>query len=281
MLFVSDVALVKAIQKKSIVWTVHNTYTHECKHPKLELFLRKYLSYTSKYIFCHSISAKKEISEEYRINPSKIQVVPHGNYIGCYDNKIDMYESRKKLNISQNDFVYLFFGQIRPYKGLEDLIEVFNTLKADNIKLLIVGKPKDNNIENWIKSLSKTNRNIIPVLKFIPDADIQIYMNASDVVVLPFKKILTSGSAILALSFGKPIIAPNVASISEVLDNEGSIFYDSLNNQSLLEAMKKIQTLNVKEKGRHNLQIAKNLQWRDAAIRTYDIYKKTIMKSKN
>jgi glycosyltransferase involved in cell wall biosynthesis len=279
-IFIADITFVKYFQKKNIVWTVHNTYTHECKYQKLELILRKYLASISKYIFCHSISAKNEISKEYGISLSKVQVIPHGNYIDCYDNKINKNESRKKLKINGNDFVYLFFGQIRPYKGIEDLIEAFNLLNVNNTKLLIVGVPKDYYLENWIYSMSKNNKNIIFIPKFIPDNDIQIYMNASDVVVLPFKKILTSGSAVLALSFGKSIIAPDVASLGEILDDEGSILYDSSDYQSLLEAMKKALDSNVEKKGLHNLQIAKNLQWEQIAIKTHDIYKKCIVESK-
>jgi glycosyltransferase involved in cell wall biosynthesis len=85
--------------------------------------------------------------------------------------------------------------------------------------LLIVGKPLNQKIAKEINSV--VDNRITTVLEFIPDDDIQIYMNAADVVILPYTDILTSGAAILAMSFGKPVIAPAVKCITETIDDKG------------------------------------------------------------
>ena len=73
-------------------------------------------------------------------------------------------------------------------------------------------------------------------MKFVDDDDVQAYMNASDVVVLPYKNVLTSGAALLALSFMKPVLAPPKGLIPEVVDSStGALFDDHKQMELMME----------------------------------------------
>ena len=72
---------------------------------------------------------------------------------------------------------------------------------------------------------------------YVEDKDFQIYLNAADCVVLPYTEILTSGAVMLSLSFGKPVIAPRLGCLEEVISQCCGRLYDTTVQNGLLEAM--------------------------------------------
>ena len=264
-----------------IVWTVHNIVDHEGKFRSTELFFTKFLAKLSNRMIVHCHAAKLEVIKVYGKDDSSVIVIPHGNYIGKYKNVMNSREARNKFNINEEDTVFLYFGQIRAYKGIPELIDAFNKLENKKAKLFIVGKPLDEDIV--IKILSNRNGNIETVLKFIPDDDIQIYMNAADIVVLPFKDILTSGSAILSMSFGKPIIAPEVGCITETVDKKGSFLYSTekaeKTENGLLDAMQTVlgtDRMILMDMGRYNFRLVEQFGWDGVGKKTYSLYQECI-----
>lgn len=277
-LFILDVMIVKLLGIK-IVWTVHNKYNHEERHVRLDLLNSRILAKIANIIKVESQGAKREIQKLYKIsNASKIITIPEGNYIDTYPNTIDPVTSRLSLELSADGLVFLYFGQIRPYKGVFELIDAFRNLDPSRAKLLIAGKPHEVEIGENILKRCKGNESIKTVLEFIPDNDIQIYMNASDIVVLPYRDILTSGAVILAMSFGKPVIAPAIGCIPDVLDNEGGFLYDPSDEGALLKAMQHALNADLIKMGKHNFELAEQLQWDDIAKRTHEIYEKCLKK---
>jgi len=102
-------------------------------------------------------------------------------------------------------------------------------------------------------------------------------MNASDVVVLPFRDILISGSAILAMSFGKPVITPAIGCTLDILKDVGNFLYDPSNN--LFEVMRRVMnehTRNLIKIGKRNFEISRQFQWVKIAKRTYEVYQECL-----
>jgi len=97
-------------------------------------------------------------------------------------------------------------------------------------------------------------------------------MNACDVVVLPFHDILTSGSALLAMSFGKPVIAPRLGCIPEVLDSEGAFLYNYKEREGLLKAIQEASVANLGAMGKHNYDKTKRFDWNVIAQKTHELY---------
>jgi glycosyltransferase involved in cell wall biosynthesis len=273
--FIGELIILKLFGIK-IVWTVHNIISHESKFKPLEVFFTNLLSRLCNRIIVHSSSAKNEVVKMYKIRDFSIIVIAHGNYIDCYENMIDKAKARKQLHLSSEDVIFLYFGKIRPYKGVLELIDAFKRLEQSQAKLLLIGKPLNTEVANdMVKKCTKDER-IRTVLKFIPDDELQIYMNAADIVVLPYKNILTSGAVILAMSFGKPVIAPSIGCIQDVLDKTGSFLYVTSDDEGLIKAMGCALDTNLKNMGEHNFELVKQLRWDDIAKRTYEVYEKCL-----
>lgn len=273
--FICEVSLLKLFGTK-IIWTIHNSLGHEGKFRSIELFFNKLLVKLCDKLIVHCQFAKMELARIYPDKSASIVVIPHGKYNG-YDNTISMYEARDKLELNMKDLVFLYIGQIRPYKGILNLIHTFKSLNRSDAKLLIVGKPIDDKIVRDILDSCKDNGNIKTILKFIPDEDIQIYMNAADIVVLPYKDVLTSGTAILSMSFGKPIIAPAIGCVIDILDKNGGFLYST--EDGLLDTMRHVLNSDKKvliDMGVYNYKLIDQYGWNDIGKKTYNIYHECI-----
>ena len=276
-LFIIDIFLTKFILKAKIIWTIHNKYTHECFHIQVERTIRKFFSNKVDAVICHCNQAKKEIQSEFGIPKNKIYVIPIGNHIDGYKNEISKEKALKNLNLKVDDLIFLSFGVIRPYKGINKLISCFKIIsKSENVKLMIIGKPINNEIKTDIITSSKAIDNIKLQFEFIRDDDVQIYFNAADIVVFSFQKILSSAGILLAMSFGKPIIAPRLGCIVDILDEKGAFLYNPRKNKSLLMTLRNAMENKDKleEMGQYNLKLARLFEWKRIGTETKKVYEK-------
>jgi glycosyltransferase involved in cell wall biosynthesis len=225
----------------------------------------------------HGEAAARNLRERFELRPSQIvAIVPHGNYIDCYPNEIGCAEARGKLGLKSSDFVFLFFGMIRPYKGVTELVEAFRQLSASDTQLVIAGRPLNQKLEKEVRVLIGDSDRIHFNPAFIPDAEVQTFMNSSDVVVFPYRNILTSGAVVLAMSFGRACLAPELGTLTDVLDERGAILYEPGRPNALAESM--ILALerrdSLAEMGRHNQKKATTWRWRRIGSETAEVYRK-------
>jgi glycosyltransferase involved in cell wall biosynthesis len=227
----------------------------------------------------HSDTTKDEIVKAFRLeNQDKVFVVLHGNYIGSYENTISQIEARKALGIPTDNLVFLLFGHIHRTKGFLEAIDAFKQLQENQISLLIAGYPAEEQIEELIRDKVEDNKDILFVPRKVPDEEIQIYMNACDCVLVPYKVFTTSGVTILSMSFGRACIAPRIGFFKDVLDDSGSFLYDSTHKDSLLQAMSCVikKRESILDMGKHNLQLAEQWSWDYVAEETIKIYKRCL-----
>jgi glycosyltransferase involved in cell wall biosynthesis len=130
--------------------------------------------------------------------------------------------------VQEREKTILFFGNIGPYKGLDHLIAAFQILSERNreYRLVIAGKERTG-AEQYMKDIREATAQevrrgrIIQRIEHIPDAEIETYFMAADVVVLPYTSIFQSGILFLGQSFGMPVIATDVGSLREdIIENE-------------------------------------------------------------
>jgi beta-1,4-mannosyltransferase len=260
-----------------IVWTIHNLLEHERRHVHLERLFSQFLVRLCNQLIVHCSFARKAIIETYRIPDlckDKICVIPHGHYIDSYANQISQEQARAKLELGTDEIVFLYFGRIRSYKGVLPLVEVFRKLESPQVRLLIVGRPASEMIGMELMRRCQPDSRICLFPKFIPDEDVQLYMNAASVVVLPYQDILNSGAALLAMSFAKAVIIPRLGCIPEVFGSQGGFLYDPDEEGGLLKAMQQALVADLAAMGQHNYHRAKHFDWNVIARQTYEVYRR-------
>lgn len=269
--FLLDILLTRLSGVK-VVWTIHDYLEHDAPHPELELWLRKVLVHLSNKLIIHNQSFLETIASEYGFPEKKAVVIPHGHYRNVYGSSIDKSIARQKLNLPTDKLVYLYLGMIRPYKGIEDLLDVWEKHKFDNSLLLIAGNPIIPEYGKFIKDKIDTLNDVLLYDFFIKNEDIHLFFSAADIVVLPFKKVLTSGSAILAMSFGKPIIAPKMGSLPDLLSDAKTLLYDSQDKTGLATALLNSHHLNLEELSKIIIKACDDLDWDKIGYKTSEVY---------
>lgn len=259
----------------NLIWTVHNVLPHNTKYRKLSFINNFILANLADVLVIHGESIRPFIKKMY-LRKRNIFIIPHGNYIKYYKNNTSKEIARKLLSLNTKEFVYLYFGLIREYKGVFDLVNSFKKLKtlkkfSDNEKLIIVGKPENKEIkENLIKE-TKDDEDIILNLSFISNDEVQVYFNAADVVVFPFKDITTSGSFFLALSFGKPVIALKKGIFIDYSNKKIGLFPED--ESQFNDALVKIKKLDIRTLSHNAKEEAKKVSWSKIAEDYKRIYK--------
>lgn len=257
-----------------IFWTVHNILSHDnSSHIFIDKLVIKVLLRVCNGVFVHNEYTKLQLLNEWRFK-KLTYCIYHGNFIGYYPNTKNREQARLTLSVKDNDFVFLFFGRIRPYKGIEELIDAFSQNKQNNLVLIIAGLPAghDWNIEKNRKEIENKcqDHRIKLHLHWIENDSVQDFFNAADIVVLPFRDITTSGSLLLAMSFGKPVIAPTLGGIPEVLKSEFGILIPD--TKKLSDALRKAALLDCKDMGYYAYREALKYDWEYIALITKRAY---------
>ncbi len=227
----------------SLVWTAHNLFPHDGGG---DLFIhrigRRITTLFADRICVHGAAAAEVVCREFGVPRSRVRVGHHGHWIDYYPNELTREQSRVQLDIQRDEYVYLFVGQCREYKGLETLIETFSGLPGRS-RLLIAGKFTSDHYQRQITALAAATRGVELHPQFIPDERLQVYLNAADCVVLPYRTILTSGAAMLAMSFGRPVIAPDLGAMRDHVDAACGILYSTRETSALAVALREIRNL--------------------------------------
>ena len=203
-----------------VVWTIHNAMPHEFHHYSLELALYRFLSAEVDIIHVmgeHTFAATRNF---YPLDRDKCVVIPHSSYVDEYPDFVDRRAARQRLNLRESEVVLLCMGGIRPYKGLDDLFNAFAALSKEDprLRLIISGKPGRTVNRPELEKQISANRRVLANLEFVPDSELQVWLRAADIAVLPYRAILNSGSFHLATTFGLPIVAPNLGQIGDMAE---------------------------------------------------------------
>lgn len=178
------------------------------------------------HIIVHTPKMKKQLIDWFNIEPEKVSVVPYGINNMVPKSGLLPQDARQILSIDPDLKTLLFFGFIAPYKGLDILISALPFIKENigDFRLIIAGNiknPKAN--PYWAKIVNLIQEKhlgplLIKNIKFIEDDDIELYFMAADVLILPYRYIFQSGILFLSLYFGLPIIATNVGSLKNFVE---------------------------------------------------------------
>jgi glycosyltransferase involved in cell wall biosynthesis len=212
------------LRGKRIVLTAHNVNAgkRDSNDSLLNRFTLKIQYQLADRIFVHTEKMKLELLQDFDVPERAISVVPFGINNSVPDTGLTSMEAKHRLGIKGSERTILFFGAIRPYKGLEYLLAAFQRLVTNHVeyRLIIAGEPKKDSKRYLDEVLQMIGRDvsreqIIQRIQYIPDDETELYFKAADVLALPYTHIFQSGVLFLAYSFGLPVVAADVGSVRE------------------------------------------------------------------
>jgi glycosyltransferase involved in cell wall biosynthesis len=188
-----------------VVWTIHDASSLQEVHRVVASLYRIFLRMTvDAFIALSESSVKQAVVLNPWLQGLPYRVIPHGHYRGHYPDTL-REDARRQLGLRTDEKVILWFGKIKKYKGLPDLIAAFREVRLPNVRLLVVGANDGAMTEEMLRVM-KADPRILSQIRFIEEEETAVFFKSSDLCVLPYKKIFNSGTTILALSFSVPAL---------------------------------------------------------------------------
>jgi glycosyltransferase involved in cell wall biosynthesis len=198
--------------------------------------------------------------------PQKVAVIPHGPFTASQPAAAFIGDTE-----DFNPFRFLFIGRVKSYKGVEELLAAFEAVPpSSKMQLTIAGQCDDPELLGRLQRFANNaaiSMNIGP--ERLPDTALSAFLAEANAVVLPFRNVTTSGSAILAISHGKPVIVPESANMIDIPES-ATIRYDGTQS-GLVTALKRAASISVTEltaMSEAALKHAHSVSWEEIAART-------------
>jgi glycosyltransferase involved in cell wall biosynthesis len=230
-----------------VLWTIHDLGSNDALHPRLEAWFWKVFVPRVDGIVCLSEQSRAMASQRFPALVGRPAcVVPHGHYGDAYPRTITREEARRQLALLPEATVLLHFGLIRSYKNVAHLIRRFRAMPKPGNVLFVVGKPFDAAIERELRDAARDAPNVRLDLRWVPPEEVQTFFVASDLVVLPYRRILNSGAVMLALTFACPVLVPDLGSMRDQQEAFGAewirLYSGDLTSAGLAEACRWART---------------------------------------
>lgn len=196
-----------------LVWTIHNVVPHDARHLDVEVALCQALADLVDVVHAMSTGTVDAAREHYVVDPAKVVTIPHPSYQGVYSSTLSRREARERLGLDADDHAVLFFGQMRSYKGLDVLLSALGRVARDTGHdvvrpvVLLAGKTSADELA-FVEEHLPTGLRAVRHHDRVDDADVETWFAAADVAVLPYRRILNSGTVHLAATFGLPVVLP-------------------------------------------------------------------------
>lgn len=198
----------------AIVWTIHNALPHDAKFTEAARDLHRELAELVDVIHVLSPSTASVVEPDFPLPPSRVRVIRHSSYAGLVGARVPREQARSAIGMSHERVGVLFFGQLRPYKGIDTLVDALRGLADDpattgRYELMLAGKPALQ-LRTELEAIPETGISATMALRFVSDAEVTDWFCAADVCVLPYRAILNSGSLHLAATLGVPCVLPDL-----------------------------------------------------------------------
>lgn len=166
---------------------------------------------------CHASSVASGLREKFPQIPVQVHPLAMEPTGGA-----NREEARRRLGLSEGNVAFLSFGLIRPYKGVDVLVDAITRLPADSpAVLLLAGEPwgpLDGETRRRIERLAAAGKAIVR-LEWVPEEDVPTWLAAADVMVLPYRAATGSAVAAQALGHGLPLVASAVGGLAEIVED--------------------------------------------------------------
>ena len=219
-----------------MLWTIHNRTPHRQKDAHIFFSARREMCSLADAIHVHTQDAKDYMQCTYDIDPGLLNIIPHPSYLGTYE-ATEKTVSRPLPIAEQRRF--LFFGMMRSDKGLDDIYTAQRRLNRHNWRfhLDLIGKAFRSQRRRLRFMNAESNVSVLS--DRVPDEDVPAIFGRAQIFLAPYKNPFTSGTMMLAQTFGLPIIGPDLPAVRDTTPQEAHRFlYDPDDANGLLRKMK-------------------------------------------
>lgn len=257
-----------------LVWTTHNLRSHEKRHELLQRkFWKEFVPLVDGCI-CLSEVSRSLVREAFPALKCPSAVVPHGHYRDVYPNTIARSAARERLGLDPGSFVFVHVGMVREYKNVPELIAAFKDVPGP-VELVVAGEVFDEGLKYRIETAAAADKRVKLRLRRIPDEDLQLYFRAGDLAVFPYRDILNSGSALMALTFDSPVLVPAIGSMPELRVQAGEAwvrtYEGEFNPDALVAGMEWVRST-----ARASQAPLDDLNWLNLATKTVAFYSEVL-----
>ncbi|ABS05142.1 glycosyl transferase group 1 [Kineococcus radiotolerans SRS30216 = ATCC BAA-149] len=205
-----------------VVWTVHNLQAHDGSRPVLQRILwaawpRLVTGWLS--LSRNGVDRAQDAFRPLRRRPSR--VVPHGDYAPVV-HAPDRAVARGRLGLPLESRVLALVGRIRPYKGAEALVEAVAASPSEDLRLVVGGACDDAPLRAALERTAAADPRVRLLLETLHQEQVDDVLAAADLVVLPFRSVFNSGSVLLCLTAGRPVLAPRTPVFDELAAEVGA-----------------------------------------------------------
>lgn len=225
----------------NVIWTVHNVYPHDAVHVDVELEVQQRVADAANIVHVMSESTVDAMDGYVKLDREKIVVAPHPSYKGAYVDVVTREEARAMLGLGPDEVVFLLFGALKAYKGLERLMDAVDIMASSSpgfrFRLLVAGG-SDNSapVRDFIKR-ALVHPNVLIESNKIPNDRAQYFLRAADIGLVNYERTLNSGAALLYGTFDLPVVAADTPTFREGLDVKSTEFVEDGSADSFARAM--------------------------------------------
>jgi glycosyltransferase involved in cell wall biosynthesis len=259
----------RLLPDRPVVLTAHDLLPREARPAQVRGQRRIYAAVDA--IIAHSDYGRRQLTEAIGVDRAKVHVVHHGAF--DYLTRLPSERPLPAELASVEREVVLFLGLLRPYKGLDVLLEAWRGV--EDAELWIVGRPRI--ALEPLQAIAPEGVRFIP--RFVQDSELPAYFRRADVVVLPYsstERFDFSGVLATALAFGRPVVASDIGGFSEVAELGGALLVPPDDPGALNRALSAVLA-DPEERARlaagARAAAAGPYSWDRAAARTLELYR--------
>lgn len=210
------------LRGKRVLLTAHNVRSHDRRHPILERVLWFALDRLVTDVHALAAAGRDEVVGAHPpLARRRWHVVPHGDYLTQAHGAPTQSAARETLDLPVQARVLAAVGTLRRYKGVGDLIEAFTSWQAADARLIIAGRTASAEDAEELQTVVQDECRIHLTTEYIDEPTLLRVVAAADLVVLPYREVLNSGSALYALSACRQILVPHTSTFAELSDHVG------------------------------------------------------------
>jgi glycosyltransferase involved in cell wall biosynthesis len=264
-----------------VIHTVHNVLPHDTEEQYRDVFQRIYQIPDA--LICHTKESRQRLVQNFGVSSSNVWVIPHGPLSSDLPS-VSRQEARERLQVASRVPLCLLFGHIRPYKGVEFLLESWYQVKkrVPAARLVLAGKPEKKYEQVlWSKMEELGLENEVDThFKFLPKKELDLWVQAADILVYPYRDITQSGALLKGLATGKPVLATDIGGFRETIrhDETGVLVEYGKPNQMSNAIVRLLGDRDKRDKlGRKGREmVATEYSWGEIARKTMKCYQSVI-----